>query len=306
MRWIGLLQGKYQIQIAEGVGVKFPYRVTSIMRSNSTPIHANVDQTKRRLNSTDHSRGAVVPARTQRSPHPSSRLRDMTASFHLSMESTSKVSSTFKDYDVQAQIKETASPSHLNRIRRATHNIRIGFDPLRRRRREAGRQRDVTDTDTVTRDSVLQSPESSLGSLGGALSSGSRESTATEVLLGSAGGLSFGLNEEDSASFVDEQQKRLAQDMLLVKELEGGILPEDLLKKLPYMRHVTTLDLSHFGIGDGLGQCLGYRWVGSRSFPYMRFSLVPPAGSQPIRVGHAADVGSARQQTYVEVHYSNI
>jgi hypothetical protein len=54
-------------------------------------------------------------------------------------------------------------------------------------------------------------------------------------------------------------RKRYAEDLLLLKEMKAGVLPEQLLKKIPNTANLITLDLSHFGIGDELGCCLGTR-----------------------------------------------
>lgn len=52
-------------------------------------------------------------------------------------------------------------------------------------------------------------------------------------------------------------KKRHAQDILLLREIKAGILPEQLLKKVPGMGNLISIDLSHFSIGDELGKCLG-------------------------------------------------
>lgn len=54
-------------------------------------------------------------------------------------------------------------------------------------------------------------------------------------------------------------KKRYAQDILLLKELRAGLLPEQLLKRIPGMGDLVSVDLSHFGIGDDVGMCLGPR-----------------------------------------------
>jgi hypothetical protein len=65
-------------------------------------------------------------------------------------------------------------------------------------------------------------------------------------------------NEEWVLSTVD-QRKRYAQDLLLFRELKAGLIPEQLLKKIPRMGALVSLDLSHFSMGDELCQCLGKR-----------------------------------------------
>jgi hypothetical protein len=57
-----------------------------------------------------------------------------------------------------------------------------------------------------------------------------------------------------------EGKKRHAQDLLMLREMRAGILPEQLLKKIPRMGNLISVDLSHYGIGDELGRCLGTRY----------------------------------------------
>lgn len=56
-----------------------------------------------------------------------------------------------------------------------------------------------------------------------------------------------------------EAKKRHAQDILMLREMRAGVLPEQLLKRIPRMGNLISIDLSHFGIGDELGKCLGTR-----------------------------------------------
>lgn len=56
-----------------------------------------------------------------------------------------------------------------------------------------------------------------------------------------------------------EQRKRFAQDSLLFREIKAGLIPEQLLKKIPRMGALVSLDLSHFSLGDELCCCLGKR-----------------------------------------------
>ena len=56
-----------------------------------------------------------------------------------------------------------------------------------------------------------------------------------------------------------EERKRLAQDALLWNEIKAGLIPERLLKKVPRMGALVSLDLSYFGLGDELCSCLGNR-----------------------------------------------
>jgi len=54
-------------------------------------------------------------------------------------------------------------------------------------------------------------------------------------------------------------QHREAQDKLLYSQLKLGIIPEKLFKKTIDRNIFQTLDLSYFGLGDEMGQCLGSR-----------------------------------------------
>jgi hypothetical protein len=55
------------------------------------------------------------------------------------------------------------------------------------------------------------------------------------------------------------EKKRRAQDVLLSQQLRQGIIPEQLLRKIPRMGELISLDLSHYGMGDSLCICLGRR-----------------------------------------------
>lgn len=55
------------------------------------------------------------------------------------------------------------------------------------------------------------------------------------------------------------EKKRRAQDVLLSQQLRQGIIPEQLLRKIPRMGELISLDLSHYSMGDDLGACLGRR-----------------------------------------------
>ena len=58
-----------------------------------------------------------------------------------------------------------------------------------------------------------------------------------------------------------EVKKRIAQDMLLHQQLSRGVIPEQLLRKIPRMGDLISLDLSLYGIGDDLCLCLGKRFL---------------------------------------------
>lgn len=61
-----------------------------------------------------------------------------------------------------------------------------------------------------------------------------------------------------------DQKKRRAQDALLFREIKSGLIPEQLLKKIPRMGALVSLDLSYYSLGDELGHCLGQRYVNLR------------------------------------------
>lgn len=71
-----------------------------------------------------------------------------------------------------------------------------------------------------------------------------------------------------------EGKKRHAQDLLMLREMRAGILPEQLLKKIPRMGNLISIDLSHYGIGDELGRCLGTRYLYSSLFLLIHRFLV--------------------------------
>jgi len=171
-------------------------------------------------------------SRGNRTPHkrrPSSILSDPTMSY-----------STPADLDVQSEAQEVSSSTYLARLRRATQSRYLGYES----KSYVNNNTSNTQTRTVTSPRILPSSRA----------------PDDEVMLDAKE-----TNVDVTLNFFKrfenlEGKKRLAQDSLLLKELELGILPEHLLKKLPHMKHVTTIDLSHYGIGDKLGICLGLRY----------------------------------------------
>jgi hypothetical protein len=83
-------------------------------------------------------------------------------------------------------------------------------------------------------------------------------------------GQSFCMSLKDQSA---EGKKRHAQDLLMLREMRAGILPEQLLKRIPRMGNLISIDLSHYGIGDELGKCLGTRYCSSSSFVFVYSSL---------------------------------
>eukprot|EP00603_Paraphysomonas_imperforata_P008260 CAMPEP_0114432380 /NCGR_PEP_ID=MMETSP0103-20121206/11125_1 /TAXON_ID=37642 ORGANISM="Paraphysomonas imperforata, Strain PA2" /NCGR_SAMPLE_ID=MMETSP0103 /ASSEMBLY_ACC=CAM_ASM_000201 /LENGTH=1408 /DNA_ID=CAMNT_0001602053 /DNA_START=145 /DNA_END=4371 /DNA_ORIENTATION=- len=72
-------------------------------------------------------------------------------------------------------------------------------------------------------------------------------------------GCDIGYSTDDGVTkqpSVDEL-KRKAQDLLLSQELRQGVIPEQLLRKIPRMGDLISLDLSHYSMGDDLCLCLG-------------------------------------------------
>ena len=57
-----------------------------------------------------------------------------------------------------------------------------------------------------------------------------------------------------------ENKRRTAQDMLLIAQLESGLIPEPFLKKNLNPKYV-AVDLSSYGIGDVPGLCLAERYA---------------------------------------------
>jgi hypothetical protein len=66
------------------------------------------------------------------------------------------------------------------------------------------------------------------------------------------------LNKETEAIMIAERNKRKAQDMLLLSQLDAGVLPESFIKSSEDPRYI-TINLSQYGIGDVRGLCLG-KW----------------------------------------------
>jgi hypothetical protein len=59
----------------------------------------------------------------------------------------------------------------------------------------------------------------------------------------------------------NEEKKMHARDVLLTNELKSGKIPEQLLKKVPNTMGLIAINLSHYGLGDELGICLGAWYV---------------------------------------------
>jgi hypothetical protein len=59
----------------------------------------------------------------------------------------------------------------------------------------------------------------------------------------------------------NEEKKMHARDVLLMNELRSGKIPEQLLKKVPNTAGLIAINLSHYGLGDDLGICLGAWYV---------------------------------------------
>lgn len=66
------------------------------------------------------------------------------------------------------------------------------------------------------------------------------------------------LNKETEDVMLAERNKRKAQDLLLLNQLDSGVLPETFIKSSEDPRFV-TINLSQYGIGDVRGLCLG-KW----------------------------------------------
>lgn len=60
--------------------------------------------------------------------------------------------------------------------------------------------------------------------------------------------------QDEETSF---QKKVRAKDVLLMNQLRSGLIPEQLLKRVPNSMNLVVLHLSHYGLGDELGKCLG-------------------------------------------------
>ncbi len=80
---------------------------------------------------------------------------------------------------------------------------------------------------------------------------GQRGSTTNQASLDNA-------QRETEALMLAERSKRKAQDLLLLNQLEAGVLPETFIKASEDPRFI-TINLSQYGIGDVRGLCLG-KW----------------------------------------------
>jgi hypothetical protein len=55
---------------------------------------------------------------------------------------------------------------------------------------------------------------------------------------------------------------QVAEDVLLLAQLDAGRIPEEFLQKASYSNHLhVTIDLSNYSIGDSQGICLATRYV---------------------------------------------
>ena len=168
-------------------------------------------------------------SRTPYKRRPSSIISDPSMSY-----------ATPADLDVLSEAQEVSSSTYLARIRRATRSRYLGYD-------SQSYINNITFNNNNNNNNEVSTPQGLKAAASPIMEEGSIEYDATK---------------EFCRRFEHvEGKKRLAQDSLLLKELELGILPEHLLKKLPHMKHITTLDLSHYGIGDKLCMCLGLRSV---------------------------------------------
>lgn len=70
------------------------------------------------------------------------------------------------------------------------------------------------------------------------------------------GSSSAGTRYSDEDYQAAERSKRIAQDQLLLQQLDKGVLPESFIKSNATARSI-TINLSRYGIGDVRGVCLG-------------------------------------------------
>lgn len=57
------------------------------------------------------------------------------------------------------------------------------------------------------------------------------------------------------------EQYRVAEDVLLLAQLDAGKIPEEFLQKASHSTHLhVTIDLSNYSIGDAHGLCLARRF----------------------------------------------
>lgn len=85
-----------------------------------------------------------------------------------------------------------------------------------------------------------------------------RRAHFSEMNGATVGGYGTMLASEVAGKTVSEKKRR-AQDVLLSQQLRLGVIPEQLLRKIPRMGDLISLDLSHYSMGDDLGICLGRR-----------------------------------------------
>eukprot|EP01041_Mallomonas_annulata_P000200 gene200-359_t len=169
--------------------------------------------------------------------------------------------SNFIDEDKRRE--ELMSPLYLSRVRRAAHNHNMGFDHKSfidhgcldnndiSELQNALRKNSNFDCDSSNDNSIIENNNITNTNNNNKYNNNNNNNHQQQ-----SSDDSIDYRNISDSDMIDIK-RRHAQDILLVKELEAGVLPENLLRKVPHMKYVTKVDLSHYGIGDGLGKCLG-------------------------------------------------
>lgn len=147
----------------------------------------------------------------------------------------------------EVALRNSIEAFDLTRLARANHGTMIGLE-----------------YEDAAADSAAAVATGSTDSLGrtsnGAVQHPIHSSSSTNMLTNSVYNSTVsGSGRSDRSSYVE--RKRYSEDLLLVQELKSGVLPEQLLKRMPDIQNLVSLDLSFYGIGDQLGHCLGCRYV---------------------------------------------
>jgi hypothetical protein len=181
----------------------------------------------------------------------------------------------------------TAAKVHVSReeqrparITRRMSSLQIRQMQYRSKRQSTSFAESDNDEDGSEDESSAKSPQHSLNSMSEIKVSGytaehspSKMNRLYRAVSASQNGYKYPEEEQDiaptdldgmghvSVSSLKDQsiqgKKRHAQDILMLREIKAGILPEQLLKKIPHMGNLISVDLSHFSLGDDLGKCLG-------------------------------------------------
>ena len=131
---------------------------------------------------------------------------------------------------------KSSSLQELSRVKQTIRSASIGYD-----------MRDVVERDPFYIENIIKDKD-----VNDAFSSLSVEAPSFVELLEPS-------EASNRLSTVSAQvnKRRVAQDLLLLNQLEKGIIPESFFKRRPEVDGSLVIDINNYGIGDVQGDCLG-------------------------------------------------